>query len=121
MVFIVGHTRKEYFVEGILLPKKEYNEIELAHGRKTVVPLDDAEWEKIKGIDFVKELLASGSISALDSIPVDKYSAGDLQEALRKSEEQRLSLQEQLLALRKEAVETITSLQAEIRKLKGEE
>lgn len=122
MVFIIGHTRKEYVVGGVLFPKRSYNDAELARGRKTVISFSDEEWDKVKENDAVKELLAQGVIEALDIAPVDKFGSNtDLQDALRQSEVARVSLQTKYDDLKKEALETIRALQEEVRQLKGQE
>ena len=119
MVYIIGHTRKEYVVGGILLPKKEYTDVELARGRKTVVSLTDEEWNKIKDTKHVQEMLEQHTIEALDTAPADKFSTNaDLQEALNQSERVRTSLQRQYDELKTEAVTTIRGLQEEIQRLK---
>ncbi len=118
MVYIVGHTRKEFLIEGILLPKKAYNDDELARGRKTVLALDDAEWAKIKDTDTIAELSANGTISVLTEAPADKMSSTrDLQVALSASEAARVALQDKYNALEKEALETISGLQARVAEL----
>ena len=120
MVYIIGHTRKEFLVDGILLPKSSYNEEELARGRKTVLTLQDEEWAKIKDVDMVQELLNQHHIEALSEAPADKFSTNtDLQAALRQSEEARVSLQKKYDALKAEALTTISGLQDEIKVLKG--
>lgn len=122
MVYIIGHTRKEFLVAGTLLPKMSYNEEELARGRKTVLTLSDDEWAKLREVDAVKELLAQHSIEALDEAPVDKFSTNsDLQAALQQSEDARVALQAKYEQLQEEALQTIQKLQDEIKQLKDEQ
>jgi len=115
MVYVIGHTQKEYFINGILIPKSAYNEEELVKGRKTVLPLSDEEWGKIKDHDMVKFLLSSGHIEVLDQAPADKFSTNaDLQEALTRSEEARVRLQKEFDALKAESIATVQELQAKL-------
>lgn len=128
MVYIIGHTRKEYLVDDILFPKASYSDEELARGRKSVLALDESRWDLLKQNPLVKELLAEGSIEALDQAPADKFALNeDLQEALRVSEEARkllveenARLKKEYEALHKESIETIQMLQSKIVDLGGE-
>ena len=127
MVYIIGLTRKEFLVGDVLFPKAEYNEEELARGRKTVLTLSDEDWEKLKDKPEVADILAQGFFSVLDEAPVDKFSLNsDLQAALQQSEASRVDLQQKYNALKAEydklqteAVKTIQDLQDEIDILKA--
>ena len=127
MVYIIGLTRKEFLVGTTLFPKAEYNEEELARGRKTVLTLSDEDWGKLKEMPEVVDILAQGFISVLDEAPVDKFSLNsDLQAALQQSEAARVDLQQKYNVLKAEydklqteAVKTIQDLQDEIDILKA--
>lgn len=122
MVYIIGLTRKEFLVGTTLFPKAEYNEEELARGRKTVLTLSDEDWGKLKEMPEVVDILAQGFISVLDEAPVDKFSLNsDLQAALQQSEASRVELQKRLSDLQKkyeeleaESIVTIQKLQADL-------
>lgn len=122
MVYIIGLTRKEFLVGETLFPKAEYNEEELARGRKTVLTLSDEDWGKLKEMPEVVDILAQGFISVLDEAPVDKFSLNsDLQAALQQSEASRVELQKRLSDLQKkyeeleaESIVTIQKLQADL-------
>ena len=122
MVYIIGLTRKEFLVGTTLFPKAEYNEEELARGRKTVLTLSDEDWGKLKEMPEVVDILAQGFISVLDEAPVDKFSLNsDLQAALQQSEASRVELQKRLSDLQKkyeeleaESIATIQKLQADL-------
>lgn len=122
MVYIIGLTRKEFLVGTTLFPKAEYNEEELARGRKTVLTLSDEDWGKLKEMPEVVDILAQGFISVLDEAPVDKFSLNsDLQAALQQSEASRVELQKKLSELQKkyeeleaESIATIQKLQSDL-------
>jgi len=128
MIYVIGHTRREYLVDDILFPKAAYSDEELARGRKSVLALDESRWDLLKQNPLVKELLAEGAIEALDEAPADKFALNaDLQEALRTSEEARkllveenARLKKEYEALHKESIETIQMLQNKIVELGGE-
>lgn len=71
MVYILGTTRREYTIEGITLPKREYTDREIELGKTRVLRLSEDIYGKLAANKTFKELVAAGDIQVRDSAPVD--------------------------------------------------
>lgn len=71
MVYILGTTRREYTLEGITLPKREYTEREIELGKTRVLRLTEDIYGKLSANKTFKELVASGEIQVRDSAPIE--------------------------------------------------
>jgi hypothetical protein len=87
MVYILGTRNREYNIEGILLPKKAYNEREIELGRKSVVEIDDVQYAKLSSNPIFQSLIKNGDILIRDKAPEGQETMPELRQKLLKSKE----------------------------------
>lgn len=107
MKYIQGTTNKEYYIDGVVLPRKYYSAEARAKGRDTVVCLSDDRWAKLSANAVVQELIAGRLIFASDTPPVTAENA-----AARAEQE--------LIAAKANAQSEINAAKAETDKIKAE-
>lgn len=104
MVYLMGTKNREYVIEGLLIPKKEYNEREVELGKKTVVEIDDIVYAKLSTNAIFKQLVSLGDILVRDKMPEGHETMPELRQKLLKQQDSSAAeisrLMEELKALK---------------------
>lgn len=105
MVYLVGCRNREYIIEGVEIPKKEYNEREIELGKRTVVPIDDVAYARVSANKIFQSLVKNGDIIVRDRPPEGSETMAELRHKLVAQQDDSASrisaLMEELDAARK--------------------
>jgi hypothetical protein len=113
MKYITGNTNKEWYVDGVVFPRKAYTPEAKAKGRNEVICLSDERWEVLKEHAIVRELLMTGAIYESDEPPQTAERAAAI------AEQELIRAKAETEKIKAEAIEELRSQAAEIERLKA--
>lgn len=87
MVYLLGTTSREYTIDGITIPKKQYNERELELGKRTVLEIDEVVYAKLSANKIFQMLTQQGDIQVKDKAPVGQETPAELRQKLLTQED----------------------------------
>jgi len=87
MVYLIGTRNREYQIEGVIIPKKAYNEREIELGRKTVVEIDETVYGKLSANKIFQSLVKNGDVLVRDKAPEGQETMPELRQKLIKQQD----------------------------------
>lgn len=93
--YITGNTNREMTIGGLLVPKRNYSQVELNAGKKSILQVDEARYTELMGNAVFKDMVTTQQVTIHDEEPISLLS---FQERYSAERRKTLDFQKQLEA-----------------------